>query len=124
MLAQICERFNWQCHAWSQMTNHYHLVVDIIWNDLSHLAILGRETSIENVFKNHVDKSEEELAKIKRLERMPMVKDISSYFPRSKTRNVGIVNAFKSGNFTLKEIGDNYGVHYSTVSWVVNGVKE
>ena len=27
-LAQVCERFNWVCHAWCQMSNHYHLVVE------------------------------------------------------------------------------------------------
>jgi len=28
VLAQVCERFNWRCHAWCQMTNHYHLLVE------------------------------------------------------------------------------------------------
>ena len=27
-LAQVCERFNWRVHAWCQMTNHYHVVVE------------------------------------------------------------------------------------------------
>ena len=27
ILAEVCEQFNWRCHAWCQMTNHYHLVV-------------------------------------------------------------------------------------------------
>ena len=25
---QVCERFNWVCHAWCQMTNHYHVVIE------------------------------------------------------------------------------------------------
>lgn len=28
ILAEVCQRFNWRCHAWCQMTNHYHLVVE------------------------------------------------------------------------------------------------
>jgi len=28
LLGEVCERFNWRCHAWCQMTNHYHLVVE------------------------------------------------------------------------------------------------
>ncbi len=28
VLASVCERFGWRCHAWCQMTNHYHLVVE------------------------------------------------------------------------------------------------
>ncbi len=27
-LAQVCKRFNWVCHAWCQMTNHYHLLIE------------------------------------------------------------------------------------------------
>jgi len=28
VLGQTCERFNWVCHAWCQMTNHYHLLIE------------------------------------------------------------------------------------------------
>ena len=28
ILAQVCERFNWVCHAYCQMSNHYHLVIE------------------------------------------------------------------------------------------------
>jgi putative transposase len=28
LFGQVCERFNWVCHAFCQMTNHYHLVVE------------------------------------------------------------------------------------------------
>jgi REP element-mobilizing transposase RayT len=27
-LGHVCERFNWRCHAYCQMTNHYHVVVE------------------------------------------------------------------------------------------------
>ena len=28
LLGKVCERFNWCCHAWCLMTNHYHLVIE------------------------------------------------------------------------------------------------
>ncbi len=28
VLGQVCERFNWMCHAWCQMTNHYHILIE------------------------------------------------------------------------------------------------
>lgn len=28
VFAQVCKRFNWVCHAWCQMGNHYHLLVE------------------------------------------------------------------------------------------------
>ena len=27
-LGQVCKRFNWVCHAWCQMTNHYHILIE------------------------------------------------------------------------------------------------
>ena len=35
LLGEVCERFNWVCHAWCQMTNHYHLLVEIPEGNLS-----------------------------------------------------------------------------------------
>ena len=34
-LAQCCERYNWAIHAWCQMTNHYHLIVETAEGNLS-----------------------------------------------------------------------------------------
>ena len=28
VFATVCKRFNWICHAWCQMTNHYHILVE------------------------------------------------------------------------------------------------
>ena len=28
IFAEVCKHFNWRCHAWCQMSNHYHLVVE------------------------------------------------------------------------------------------------
>jgi len=25
---QVCERFNWVCHGWCQMSNHYHIILE------------------------------------------------------------------------------------------------
>ncbi|WP_295583705.1 transposase [uncultured Lamprocystis sp.] len=35
VVGQVCERFNWRCHAYCQMTNHYHLVVETPEGNLS-----------------------------------------------------------------------------------------
>ncbi|NOT16669.1 MAG: transposase [Sulfuriferula sp.] len=28
VLAEVCARYNWVCHAWCQMTNHYHILIE------------------------------------------------------------------------------------------------
>jgi putative transposase len=35
ILAQCCERFNWRIHAWCQMSNHYHLIIETVEGNLS-----------------------------------------------------------------------------------------
>jgi REP element-mobilizing transposase RayT len=35
LLGVVCKRFNWVCHAYCQMTNHYHLVVETPEGNLS-----------------------------------------------------------------------------------------
>jgi len=34
-LGRACDRFNWVVHAYCQMTNHYHLVVETVDGNLS-----------------------------------------------------------------------------------------
>jgi len=36
LIGQVCARFNWRCHAYCQMTNHYHLVVETPEGNLAH----------------------------------------------------------------------------------------
>lgn len=28
VLSEVCERFNWECHAYCLMSNHYHLLIE------------------------------------------------------------------------------------------------
>jgi len=35
VFSQVCERFNWVCHTYCQMTNHYHIVVETPEGNLS-----------------------------------------------------------------------------------------
>lgn len=35
LFGEVCEQFNWRCHAWCQMGNHYHLVVETAEANLS-----------------------------------------------------------------------------------------
>lgn len=35
LFGQVCQRFNWECHAWCQMSNHYHIVVETAEGNLS-----------------------------------------------------------------------------------------
>lgn len=34
-LARVCKEFNWACHTWRLMDNHYHLLIEIPEANLS-----------------------------------------------------------------------------------------
>jgi len=35
ILAHVCRRFNWRCHTWCQMDNHYHILIETAEGNLS-----------------------------------------------------------------------------------------
>jgi len=35
IVGSVCERLNWACHGWCQMTNHYHMVLACIIHERS-----------------------------------------------------------------------------------------
>ncbi len=35
VFGQVCRRFNWVCHGWCQMSNHYHVIVETIEGNLA-----------------------------------------------------------------------------------------
>ena len=35
IFGSVCKRFNWFCHGWCQMSNHYHIVVETVEGNLS-----------------------------------------------------------------------------------------
>ncbi len=36
VFGQVCRRFNWICHGWCQMSNHYHVIVETVEGNLAH----------------------------------------------------------------------------------------
>jgi REP element-mobilizing transposase RayT len=35
IFAEVCQRYHWSCHAWCQMSNHYHIVVETVEGNLT-----------------------------------------------------------------------------------------
>lgn len=52
VFGQVCKRFNWVCHAWCQMTNHYHIVVETVEANLSQ----GMR-QLNGVYTQHVNRT-------------------------------------------------------------------
>ena len=59
------------------------------------------------------------LSEIPKTQRRPVARPLTWYFRRHPDRNRAVYEAFRSGGYTMKEIGDHVGLHYSTVSRIV-----
>ncbi|HID80875.1 MAG TPA: transposase [Chromatiales bacterium] len=64
---------------------------------------------------------DKKLSEVPSSQRRP--KTLKQYEASSPDRNSAIYAAYRSGGYTLKEIGDYFGVHYSTVSGIIKSQK-
>lgn len=232
---QVCARFNWTCHAWCQMTNHYHIVIETAegnlaqgmrqlngvytqtvnrshkrtghvfqgrykaimvekdsyllelaryvvlnplrarmvrdvanWRWSSYRAMIGTETAPEwlqtdwilgqfasqrgRAIKRYIDfvragvglpglwdklrgqvylggdaflarmqklAAKAAIGEIPRAQRRPLAKPLSDYRDRPVGARKGMAAAYATGDYTMQEIADCFGVHYATVSRAV-----
>jgi len=52
ILARTCERFNWICHAYCLMTNHYHLLIETLDPNLS-----KGMRQLNGVYSQHINRT-------------------------------------------------------------------
>ena len=236
VLGDVCSRFNWRCHAWCQMTNHYHIVVETpepnlskgmrqlngvytqasnhrhglvghlfqgrfkailverdayllelaryvvlnpvraamvsqagdwpwssyramvgaepapvwleidwvlgqfgeeraqaragyaafvrqgvgqpsVWDGLRHQVFLGSEPFVEQHCVAAT--TPERLREVPRAQRRPLAKPLADFARRYPDRGEAMARAFQTGVYSMQEIADAFGVHYSTVSRAV-----
>lgn len=88
-----------------------------IWGNLQNQIFLGSEKFINNIQNQMTEK--ETLSEVPRLQRRIVPKPLEYYDNTYHDQKKAILNAYLSGGYTLKEIGDYYGKHYSTISRIV-----
>ena len=91
------------------------------WLILRNQVNLGSKAFVEKV-QAHID-GEKELSEIPASQRRPVPRTLEYYEQHNPTRNNAIIEAYRSGGYTLKHIGDHFGLHYSTVSGIVRNHK-
>jgi putative transposase len=57
------------------------------------------------------------------LQKRAVAKPIDYYQEQYKDKKQAINQAYLSGGYTLKQIGDHYGKHYTTISRIVKDIK-
>jgi len=88
-----------------------------LWGDLQNQIFLGTETFINK--KQNLINKKESLDDVPRLHRRKLPKPLNYYEKKFKDQKQAMREAYASGGFTLKEIGDHFHKHYSTISRIV-----
>ncbi len=92
------------------------------WEQLRNQVFLGSEQFVEDL-RNKIDK-DKDLSEIPTSQRRAKPRSLSYYEMQATTRNEGIFNAYASGGYSMKEIGDYYGLHYSRVSRLLSDARK
>jgi REP element-mobilizing transposase RayT/DNA-binding CsgD family transcriptional regulator len=91
------------------------------WDKLKNQIFLGDEKFAESMLdKIDADKA---LTEIPMSQRRAVPKSLSYYAEKYAKRNEAIVYAYASGGYSLKEVGDYFELHYSTVSGIIKNHK-
>ena len=129
LLAEVCEQFNWWGHAYCLMTNHYHLLIETPDGNLSkgmrqlrHQVFLGSERFVENLRRKLP--RDRDLSEVPRAQRRPLPKPLHHYSETYPDRDEAIAAAYASGGYTLKAIGEHFGLHYAQISRIVRRMKD
>lgn len=88
-----------------------------VWDKLSNQIFLGDDDFVQShlALINETDK----LSDIPKKQLRSKVQSLTEYEQQAGTRNEAIAAAYRSGSYTLKDIGSYFGLHYSRVSKIV-----
>jgi hypothetical protein len=89
-----------------------------VWEGLRHQVFLGSEAFVERHYVSPT--SPERLREVPRAQRRPLASPLAEFARRYPVRAEAMARAFQTGVYTMQEIGDYFGVHYSTVSRAVH----
>lgn len=93
------------------------------WTLLRSQIFLGSEAFV-SAHQAPLDNAERDLREVPRSQRRPPARPLADYLALHPERDEGIRLAYSSGHYSLKEIGDYLGLHYSRVSRIVRKAKD
>ncbi|MBQ0721376.1 MAG: transposase [Gammaproteobacteria bacterium] len=93
------------------------LVQPSIWGSLQKQIFLGDEAFINKHLK--AIKKDVRLDDIPALHKRAAAKPITYYQKKYKNNNEAITQAYLTGAFTMKELGEHFGKHYTTISRII-----
>jgi REP element-mobilizing transposase RayT len=93
-----------------------------LWRELRQQIYLG-DDQFAAAMQEHLG-TDEDLSEVPRPQHRPAALPIADYASRAKSRQEAMAQAYDTGQYTLRQIADYFGVHYSTVSRVLGRRKK
>ena len=87
------------------------------WDELKRQVYLGDEAFVDRMLAS-LD-GDAPLAEVPSTQHRPPPKPLAHYAKVNRDRDTAIVAAYRSGGYSMKAIGDHFGLHYSMVSRVI-----
>jgi hypothetical protein len=88
------------------------------WEELKNQIFLGSARLVEEM-RRQVD-GNRRLSEVPRSQRRPLARPLAWYLEHYPVRDRAIFEAFRSGGYSMREIRDHVGLHYSTISRIVS----
>jgi REP element-mobilizing transposase RayT len=92
------------------------------WTELQNQILLGDAEFIDQM-QNRIDQLEQPLQEVPRAQRVGRARPIAEYERTANSRNQAIALAYASGGYSMKEIGEHFGLHYSRVSRIIQAAE-
>jgi putative transposase len=92
-----------------------------LWEGLQEQVFLGDDTFVAEM-KVRIDDSAKS-PEITAPQHQPVTISLEDIEKSASCRNEAIIMAHKTGAFTLKTIGDHFGLHYSTIGGIIRNYK-
>jgi len=87
------------------------------WEQLKNQIFLGPAPFVE-ALQRQVG-GNRRLSEVPRSQRRPVARPLAWYFQQHPSRDQAVVEAFRSGGYSMREIGEHVGLHYSTISRII-----
>jgi len=90
-----------------------------IWDQVTNQVYLGDSAFIENA-QAHLSDRRADL-QIPKVQKQAKTKPIAFYEKAAASRNDAILKAYVSGAYSYQELGDYFGLHFTTIGKVIRG---
>jgi putative transposase len=89
-----------------------------LWDNLTNQVFLGDDAFVQTHL-TQIKEQAKDLSDVPKKQQRGIAPALTEYQQLHKTRNDAIKAAYQSGSYTLKALGDYFGLHYSRVSRIV-----